>query len=59
LKVVKASFNADTDHIGGIGSLAFAALALYYGTPEAEEGHDGLVEKRAPDFGPFRARADA
>lgn len=59
LKVVKASFNADSEHIAGIGSLAFAALSLYYGTPESAEGHAGLVEKRAPDFGRFRSRPGA
>jgi dihydroxynaphthoic acid synthetase len=58
LRVVKASFNADSDHIAGIGSLAFAALSLYYGTPESAEGHAGLVEKRAPDFARFRSRPD-
>jgi dihydroxynaphthoic acid synthetase len=55
VKLVKASFNADSEHIAGIGSLAFAALSLYYGTPESAEGHDSLVEKRKPDFRRFRS----
>jgi len=59
LRVVKASFNADTDHVAGLGSLAFAALSLYYGTPEASEGHDSLVEKRSPEFSRFRKSGDA
>ena len=50
LKLAKASFNADTDHIHGIGGLGFAALELYYGTDEAQEGARAFNEKRAPDF---------
>ncbi len=50
LKLAKASFNADTDHIHGIGGLGFAALELYYGTDEAREGARAFTEKRAPDF---------
>jgi dihydroxynaphthoic acid synthetase len=59
LKVVKASFNADSDHIAGLGSLAFAALSLYYGTDEAEEGHASLVARRSPEFQRFRAAPTA
>lgn len=54
LKLLKASFNADTDHIAGITNLAFGALSLYYGTPEAEEGHHAFLEKRQPDFSAIR-----
>jgi dihydroxynaphthoic acid synthetase len=54
IKLAKASFNADTEHIRGSGSLALRALALYYGTEEALEGKNAFVEKRAPDFGRFR-----
>jgi len=50
LKLAKYSFNADTDHIHGITELGFSALELYYGTPEALEGRNAFVEKRAPDF---------
>jgi 2-ketocyclohexanecarboxyl-CoA hydrolase len=50
LKLAKASFNADTDHIHGIGGLGFAALELYYATDEAQEGVRAFNEKRAPDF---------
>jgi 2-ketocyclohexanecarboxyl-CoA hydrolase len=50
LKLAKLSFNADTDHIIGIGGLGFAALELYYGTSEAKEGADAFLEKRPPDF---------
>src|SRR5207248_1908740 len=48
LKLAKASFNADTDHIHGIGGLGFTALELYYATDEAQEGARAFNEKRAP-----------
>jgi 1,4-dihydroxy-2-naphthoyl-CoA synthase len=54
LKIAKASFNADTDHIRGIGGLGMSALALYYGTEEALEGKNAFLERRKPDFGRFR-----
>jgi len=50
LKLAKLSFNADTDHIHGIGGLGFGALELYYGTDEAKEGVRAFNEKRPPDF---------
>lgn len=54
LKALKHSFNADTDHIVGIQSLAFDILDLYVDTPEAKEGGAAFIEKRPPDFGQFR-----
>ena len=54
LKLAKASFNADTDHIKGIGGLGMSAVALYYGTEEALEGKNAFLERRKPDFGRFR-----
>ncbi len=54
LKLAKASFNADTDHIKGIGSLGMSALALYYATDEAMEGRNAFLERRPPDFRKFR-----
>jgi 2-ketocyclohexanecarboxyl-CoA hydrolase len=50
LKLAKASFNADTDHIKGIGGLGMSALALYYATDEAMEGRNAFVEKRPVNF---------
>ena len=50
LALAKQSFNADTEHINGITELGFAALQLYYGTPEAQEGRNAFLEKRAPQF---------
>ena len=54
LKALKHSFNADTDHIVGIQSLAFDVLDLYGKTEEAKEGGKAFQEKRQPDFGQFR-----
>jgi 2-ketocyclohexanecarboxyl-CoA hydrolase len=50
LKLAKQSFNADTEHIGGITELGFTALELYYQTDEAKEGKNAFMEKRKPDF---------
>jgi naphthoate synthase len=50
LRMLKASFNADTAAIGGIDDLAMGALALYYDTPESLEGRDAFLERRPPRF---------
>ncbi|MEV6320847.1 enoyl-CoA hydratase-related protein [Nocardia sp. NPDC051787] len=50
LALAKRSFNADTEHIRGIGQLAFQGLALYLRTDESREGGNALREKRTPDF---------
>jgi 2-ketocyclohexanecarboxyl-CoA hydrolase len=54
LAIAKRSFNADTDHIRGIGALGLEALGLYYQTPESREGVTAFQQKRPPDFGQFR-----
>lgn len=54
LKMLKASFNADSDHMAGLNAMAFAGLKLYYAGPEAAEGHAAFAEKRAPDYNQFR-----
>ena len=54
LKVLKHSFNADTEHIAGISNVAFDALDLYVNTDEAGEGAQAFAEKRPPDFSPYR-----
>ena len=56
LRFLKASFNADTEHIAGIGQLAFTGLGLFVGSDEAEEGLRAFSEKRTPNFAPFRER---
>jgi 1,4-dihydroxy-2-naphthoyl-CoA synthase len=54
IKLAKVSFNAPSEQIRGIGSVAMRALALYYGTEEALEGKNAFLEKRKPDFGKYR-----
>lgn len=54
LRVLKHSFNADSDAIGGIGTLAWDHLDQFVGTDEAKEGVEAFNEKRPPDFGPWR-----
>lgn len=54
LRFLKYSFNADTDHVYGIQNLAHGATSLYYTTEESKEGTKAFLEKRAPDFSPFR-----
>src|SRR5947209_4201922 len=57
LRFLKQSFNADTEHMAGIGQLAFSGLGLFLETDEANEGVAAFGEKRPPDFSPHRARA--
>jgi dihydroxynaphthoic acid synthetase len=54
LRFLKHSFNADTDHIGGISHVAFDGLDLFAHTDEGMEGARAFAEKRDPDFGPYR-----
>jgi 2-ketocyclohexanecarboxyl-CoA hydrolase len=54
LKVLKHSFNAETEHIAGVGQLAFDSLDLFVHTPEAQEGVAAFSEKRPPEFGQYR-----
>lgn len=54
LKVLKHSFNADTESIAGIGGMAFDSLELFVETAEAREGLTAFVEKRDPDFAKYR-----
>ena len=50
LKALKHSFNAETEHIAGIGYMAFDTLELFVETDEALEGVRAFNEKRPPDF---------
>jgi 2-ketocyclohexanecarboxyl-CoA hydrolase len=59
LRFVKQSFNADTEHLTGVGQLAFSGLGLFAESDEAREGVAAFAEKRSPDFGPYRGRASA
>ena len=54
LKVLKQSFNTDTEHFAGIGQMAYSALKLFGETAEAQEGIVAFNEKRPPDFSSHR-----
>jgi naphthoate synthase len=54
LKVIKHSFNADSESIAGISAMAFDGLGIFVGTDEAREGVEAFNAKRAPDFGKYR-----
>ena len=54
LRFLKQSFNADSEHMAGIGQLAFSGLGLFLESDEAREGIEAFTEKREPDFARFR-----
>jgi 2-ketocyclohexanecarboxyl-CoA hydrolase len=54
LKVLKQSFNTDTEHFAGIGQLAYSSLVMFTPSEEAREGITAFNEKRAPDFAAYR-----
>jgi len=54
IKVLKHSFNADTESIAGIGTIAFDTLDLFVRGEEAQEGAQAFAEKRKPDFSKYR-----
>jgi naphthoate synthase len=56
LRLLKASFNADTDGLAGVQQLAGDATLLYYMTEEAQEGRNAYIEKRRPRFDEFPRR---
>ena len=53
IRMLKASFNAELDGQAGIQELAGNATLLYYLTPEAQEGKNAFIEKRAPEWDRF------
>ena len=54
LKVLKHSFNADSESIAGIGGMAFDTLELFVESDEAREGVEAFNEKRPADFSKYR-----
>ncbi|WP_448388311.1 enoyl-CoA hydratase-related protein [Microbacterium aurum] len=54
LKVLKQSFNVDTEQFAAIGQMAITSLKLFGDSAEAQEGVTAFAEKRAPDFAPYR-----
>ena len=54
LKLAKYSFNSESDGLFGISSMGKASLDLFKTTDEAAEGTKAFVEKRLPDFSPYR-----
>src|ERR1700712_666850 len=55
LKVLKQSFNTDTEHMISIGNMAYTTLKLFGETAEAQEGIPAFNEKRQPEFGQYRS----
>jgi 2-ketocyclohexanecarboxyl-CoA hydrolase len=57
LRFLKQSFNADSEQIGGVASLAFTGLHQFVESEEAAEGMAAFAEKRPADFAAYRAAA--
>src|SRR5215211_7413272 len=54
LKVLKQSFNSDTEQFAALGQMAYTTLTMFTASEEAREGIAAFNEKRPPDFSPFR-----
>ena len=54
LRVLKHSFNADSESVAGLGTMAFDTLEIFVETEEAREGVEAFAEKRSPDFSKYR-----
>ena len=60
LRFLKQSFNADTEHLAGVGQLAFTGLGLFVESEEAQEGVRAFTrEARCPTSRRFRERVSA
>jgi naphthoate synthase len=56
LRLLKASFAADSDGLAGVQQLAGDATLPFYMSEEAQEGRDAYLERRPPDFAKFPKR---
>lgn len=54
LRALKHSFNADSESIAGLSTMAWDTLDLFVESDEAREGVEAFAEKRPPDFSPYR-----
>ena len=54
LKVLKQSFNTDTEQFIAIGNMAYTTLKMFGETEESQEGIKAFNEKRQPDFSAYR-----
>ncbi|MCE3553298.1 enoyl-CoA hydratase-related protein [Pseudonocardia sp. RS11V-5] len=53
IRVLKHSFNADTDHQAGLSNVAMSALDLFAVSDEGMEGARAFAEKRPPEFAKY------
>jgi dihydroxynaphthoic acid synthetase len=53
IRFLKHSFNADTDHQGGLSQMGMHAVEIFGETEEAKEGARAFAEKRKPDFAKY------
>jgi dihydroxynaphthoic acid synthetase len=53
IRFLKHAFNADTEHLAGLGAVAFAGLDQFVTTDEGHEGAAAFAEKRRPDFSAY------
>src|SRR6202021_1802692 len=53
LKVLKQSFNTDTEQFASVGQMAYSTLKMFGETPEAQEGITAFNEKRVPEFAAY------
>jgi 2-ketocyclohexanecarboxyl-CoA hydrolase len=55
LQVLKASYEADADYLRGMGDkIRDAVVPNYFRTVEQQEGASAFLERRPPDFSPWR-----